>query len=329
MSHPFPAQADDDEARKGPPPLPAYVAAWGSAALLVATVVYYLLTYASKVGNEATRLWLLQLALTFVLFYVVIETLIVAFFGVLLPGLLKEHYKFFSDPLTIRAYPFEAKLPNVATFALATWHEELHETAIGRHCLGDVAVDATFADDRAAVAGALADEAWRPSMTTEVSIYLVSFVVALPSELQQALFEELCLAVWSATTALALMLEAVRHLGVIPRLVLVLFSLAAVLAAVSSTFSCVLSAVDRLCTRRRRPSGSAAAPPPRKATAVAAKEERDSRRLQRFSAFSPTKAASGGVELVTKTKRASAVLGRKKAREVDSRQANRPPAALV
>ncbi|KAK7235852.1 hypothetical protein SO694_00064145 [Aureococcus anophagefferens] len=106
----------------------------------------------------------------------------------------------------IRRFPFETKLPSLSTFFVASWHDELRHTAIGRHCLGEARLEERGAA-AAPVAGAKPDEGWRPSLPTEVAIFLISFVIVLPSELQQALFEELVLFVWGAATAIAIALE--------------------------------------------------------------------------------------------------------------------------
>ncbi|KAH8076266.1 hypothetical protein JL721_259 [Aureococcus anophagefferens] len=294
--------ADDDEASKLPPSLGAYLVAWVAAAALVAAAAYYLASYASGVGNPATRLFLLELCLTFVLFYGVIETLFVAFFSVLLPGLLKEHYAQFADPTAIRRFPFETRLPSLSTFFVASWHDELRHTAIGRHCLGEARLEERGAA-AAPVAGALADEGWRPSLPTEVAIFLISFVIVLPSELQQALFEELVLFVWGAATAIAIALEP--RIGVIPRLVLVLLSLFFVFVALRVAFVVGLKSFATASARLAKP---AAAPAPAKAAPVDARRSPFSK--ARLSAFSPRGSARGAAVEMSKRQKRSSVAGR-------------------
>ena len=204
-----PAQAsarrlcDDDGRTRSPPSAEAYVAAWLTALGLVVGVVTYLLAYASQIGNKATNYWLCDLAVMVLLFYGLLETLFVAATSVYVPGLLKEHYVRFSDPLTTKQYAYQQKLPTVGTFALVTWHEELGDTRVGRHCLGEATGARRDGATRVDFEQLAADASWQPSLAARASIALAAFVVNLPYELQQSIFEELFLCFWGIVTALA------------------------------------------------------------------------------------------------------------------------------
>ena len=86
------------------------MAAWVASLALVAGVTAYLLAYASQIGNKATTYWLCDLAIMILLFYGLLETLFVFATSVHVPGLLKEHYLKFSDPLAAGAYPVPSLL---------------------------------------------------------------------------------------------------------------------------------------------------------------------------------------------------------------------------
>lgn len=193
--HAVRGNVDDDEARKSTPALWSYVAAWACVVASVAASALYLLSFGSSLGVRASRLWLLELLYTFLLIYGVIETLYIMGFDVLLPGLLKEHYEKFHDPTSLREYPFATPLPTISTFYLALWHgDELGGTQVGAHCLGTAAPAKKTAAD---LNGILEDASWRPSLPFRVPIYLASFFIVLPSEVQQALFEECVLFFWA------------------------------------------------------------------------------------------------------------------------------------
>ena len=154
------------------------------------------ISFGSSLGVRASRLWLLELLYTFLLIYGVIETLYIMGFDVLLPGLLKEHYEKFHDPTSLREYPFATPLPTISTFYLALWHgDELGGTQVGAHCLGTAAPAKKAAKED--LDGILEDASWRPSLPFRVPIYLASFFIVLPSEVQQALFEECVLFFWA------------------------------------------------------------------------------------------------------------------------------------
>ena len=65
-----------------------------------------------------------------------IATIEVYFFGIALPSLLDEYFTKFDDPTAVRQFPFETRLPELSTFFLAHWHDDLRGTRIGKHCLG-------------------------------------------------------------------------------------------------------------------------------------------------------------------------------------------------
>ena len=136
-----------------------------------------------------------------------------------------------------------------------------------------------------------------------MAIFLISFVIVLPSELQQALFEELVLFVWGAATAIAIALEP--RIGVIPRLVLVLLSLFFVFVALRVAFVVGLKSFATATARLAKP---AAAPAPAKAAPVDARRSPFSK--ARLSAFSPRGSARGAAVEMSKRQKRSSVAGR-------------------
>lgn len=92
----------------------------------------------------------------------------------------------------MRQFPFETRLPELSTFFLAHWHDDLRGTRIGKHCLG---VLETRNDEYDGSLNALrriyADQTWRPSPAVRLGIFLASSFVLLPPSIQEVLFEEL------------------------------------------------------------------------------------------------------------------------------------------
>ena len=240
--------ADDDEAARVRPSLAAYGAAWVATLAVVGGAAYYLAAFGSVVGTRQTRKWLLDLVYTFVLFYFVIESLFILNFSVLLPGLLKEHYEKFHDPTALKRYPFKAPLPTISSFLLALWRQdELGDTQVGKHCLGTSATILQTAD----LAAILEDASWKPSLPFRVSIYLASFLVVLPRELQQALFEEMVLFFWVCVASLAFVVPAfdtdggAEIVAIVRLVVLVALAFAAVYA-LGALYNAVLNAFERV-----------------------------------------------------------------------------------
>ena len=146
------------------------------------------------------------------LYYGVIATIEVYFFGIALPSLLDEYFTKFDDPTAVRQFPFETRLPELSTFFLAHWHDDLRGTRIGKHCLGVLETRndeydgappprpcvLSFAPGSAPSPGSLnalrriyADQTWRPSPAVRLGIFLASSFVLLPPSIQEVLFEEL------------------------------------------------------------------------------------------------------------------------------------------
>ena len=104
------------------PSIPAYVAAWAAVLSSLSLITYFLVLYGSKLGRSASRIWLQDIAVSLVLYYGVISVLEVLFFGLVMPGLLTQHFKKYEDPTSLKRYPFQTKLPSVATFFHTLWH---------------------------------------------------------------------------------------------------------------------------------------------------------------------------------------------------------------
>jgi len=178
----------EDEPAETPEVVP-YVAAWVCYLGCVAACVAYVLRAGSRMGNGDSRLWLQDCCVSLVLYYGIIAVLEVLFFGLVMPGLLKQHFEKYADPTSLARFPFETKLPGVATFFVAVWNaDDLGGTRIGRYCLGeDLESTAAAPVDVEAV---YRDATWRPSLGVRVAIYASSFLVALPISWQEVLFEE-------------------------------------------------------------------------------------------------------------------------------------------
>ena len=158
-------------------------------------------------------------AVSLCLYYGVIATIEVYFFGIALPSLLDEYFTKFDDPTAVRQFPFETRLPELSTFFLAHWHDDLRGTRIGKHCLGVLETRndeydgappprpcvLSFAPGSAPSPGSLnalrriyADQTWRPSPAVRLGIFLASSFVLLPPSIQEVLFEEPNLSLVSA-----------------------------------------------------------------------------------------------------------------------------------
>ncbi|KAH8054319.1 calcium ion binding protein [Aureococcus anophagefferens] len=179
----------DEDAAVDVPTKARYVGAIAAEVVLLLYIGFYLVAYGSDMGRGRTIVWLYTVSVSLALYYAVISPLEVLFFGYALPSLLAEHFEKFEDPTSLSRYPFETKLPSVATYFLALWHEELHETRIGRHCLGTLHEEAPDTSPEA-LKRILADATWRPTLQVRATIFLVSGFVTLPVSWQEVLFEE-------------------------------------------------------------------------------------------------------------------------------------------
>ncbi|KAH8084378.1 calcium ion binding protein [Aureococcus anophagefferens] len=153
----------DEDAAVDVPTKARYVGAIAAEVVLLLYIGFYLVAYGSDMGRGRTIVWLYTVSVSLALYYAVISPLEVLFFGYALPSLLAEHFEKFEDPTSLSRYPFETKLPSVATYFLALWHEELHETRIGRHCLGTLHEEAPDTSPEA-LKRILADATWRPTL---------------------------------------------------------------------------------------------------------------------------------------------------------------------
>ncbi|KAH8094985.1 endonuclease [Aureococcus anophagefferens] len=166
----------------------------------------------ARESNKRSALWMQDAAVSLCLYYGVIATIEVYFFGIALPSLLDEYFTKFDDPTAVRQFPFETRLPELSTFFLAHWHDDLRGTRIGKHCLGVLETRndeydgappprpcvLSFAPGSAPSPGSLnalrriyADQTWRPSPAVRLGIFLASSFVLLPPSIQEVLFEEL------------------------------------------------------------------------------------------------------------------------------------------
>ena len=76
------------------------------------------------------------------------------------------------------------------------WHEDLADTRVGRYCLGKPSGTRRDGATKADLDDVASDAAWQPSLAARASIAMAAFVVNLPYELQQSVFEELFLCFW-------------------------------------------------------------------------------------------------------------------------------------
>lgn len=140
-----------------------------------------------------------------------------------------------------------SRLPVLSTFLLATWHEEVRDTAVGQHCLGFEEEEDIRRLDLAAIAR---DVGWRPSLPFRVSIWCAASIVALPYEMQQSLFEEGILLFWAMITAAAFHLvgavDVFDSFGVaVLGYALTCLILVGILAACNALFNLALRSVAR------------------------------------------------------------------------------------
>ena len=152
--------------------------------------VYYVVAYGSELGNKKTSLWMQDVAVSLVLYYGLIATIEIHFFGIALPSLLEQHFAKFDDPTSLRTFPFETRLPELSTFFLAHWHEDLHTTRIGKHCLGTLEAP-EYDGSLNALNRIYHDTTWQPSPAVRLGIFFGGSFALLPPSFQEVLFEEI------------------------------------------------------------------------------------------------------------------------------------------
>ena len=171
----------------------AYLCAWALVVLIVALNVYYLILTGSDYGPGKTAEWINAVVTSFVLYYLVINPLQILFFTMWLPSLLKEHFSRWRDPTASAQFPFQTKLPASPTFFLAVWHPELHDTRIGKYCLGELEhrADLEGGDLVKTLNKVYREATWKPSVQVRFTLALLSWFLRLPEWGQEVLFEEL------------------------------------------------------------------------------------------------------------------------------------------
>jgi hypothetical protein len=156
-------------------------------------VADYLILTGSDYGPGKTAEWINAVVTSFVLYYLVINPLQILFFTMWLPSLLKEHFSRWRDPTASAQFPFQTKLPASPTFFLAVWHPELHDTRIGKYCLGELEhrADLEGGDLVKTLNRVYREATWKPSVQVRFTLALLSWFLRLPEWGQEVLFEEL------------------------------------------------------------------------------------------------------------------------------------------
>ena len=196
---------------------------------------------------------------TAIIYYGLIVVVEIHFFAFLLPKLLREHMEKFDDPTRVRRFPYATRLPRSATFFLASWHEELQGTRIGRYCLGEAVDDDKYFDGSShAIERIHADETWAPSPAVRISVGLLSGLAVLPATLQEVAFEEVFT---FAPILSALVLEPLQRGGDDDKhgrrnydvaVAVNIVGIVVVLLVAYGLYRLVATVLDRACATRRR-----------------------------------------------------------------------------
>jgi len=129
------AAADGDDA--GDVSVATGLLALVAVVLALAYPTYYLLSFGSRLGPRRSRAWISALAFASVFVWAVVEPLVIVFWQVFLPSLLKDHMQHLADPSALRTFPFETDLPDGPTHHLVALEETLNHGPIVRFLHGD------------------------------------------------------------------------------------------------------------------------------------------------------------------------------------------------